>query len=89
MNDDTEINNLKKLFNDDQPTDLQKHKWKVALRQKQQISKKSYFWLQMTTAASIGFIIGGLFISGLKFKNSVHDENLENSATIEMVYTKL
>ena len=50
MNDDQEINNLKKLFSDDKPTELQKHNWKVALRSKQQSHKKYFFW---TTAKTL------------------------------------
>lgn len=89
MNDDYEINNLKKLFSDDKPTDLQKHNWKVALRSKQQIHKKSFFWMQMTAAAAMGFIIGGLLFSGLKFKSEIQKENYASDATIETIYTKL
>ncbi len=89
MNDDQEINNLKKLFSDDKPTELQKHNWKVALRSKQQSHKKYFFWTQMTAAASIGFVIGGMLFSGLKLKTEVHKESLADDATIEMIYTKL
>ncbi len=89
MNDDHEINNLKKLFSDDKPTELQKHNWKVTLRTKQQSHKKSFFWIQMTAAASIGFVIGGILFSGLKFKTEVREESFANDATIEMIYTKL
>ncbi len=89
MSHDEEINNLKKLFDNDQPSELEKYKWKVALREKQKVHKKSFLWLQMTTAASVGFIIGGIIFSGLKFKSEAPEENLVTDATIEMVYTKL
>lgn len=89
MSHDEEINTLKKLFDDDQPSELDKHKWKVTLREKKRFNKKSFFWLQITTAASIGFIIGGIIFSGLNFKSEIHEENFVNDATIETVYTKL
>ena len=90
------MNDFKKdpldLLRKKQPSDLQLHRWKVAV--KMQFPASGSFsvshLLQLTAAASIGLVLGALiFGQGLKSQPQEIIQNAYDDATMEVVYTKL
>jgi hypothetical protein len=81
------------LLRKKQPSDLQMHRWKVAVKSQFPVSSN---WLslghlfQLMTAMGVGVVVGALI-----FGNKIQDQPLENlqnaydDATLEVVYTKL
>ncbi len=74
------------------PTDLQKQKWKNAVRNELLASRKPkrILWMQLVAASVIGFLVGAVV-----FKNKKQEASFQNlaqfdgdSATVEYVFTK-
>ena len=89
MKNDNDLNKIKNAIEGDAPSDMDIHRWKVALRQRHSQTSQTKFspWMQWVAAAAVGFIIGAV-----TFHKSNHQDQenfLTSDATVERVYTKL
>lgn len=91
------MNDFKKdpldLLRKKQPSDLQMHRWKVAVKMQ---FPPSGGWpslshlLQLTAAAGVGLVLGALiFGQGVQQQPQEIIQNAYDDATMEVVYTKL
>lgn len=89
MNNDELNKHLDKL-NQDHPTDLQIHNWKVNVRNKLENKTGTYMpWLKLSQFAvtlCLGVAIGAFAFSTPK---SQFEDFADDNATIEVIYTNL